>query len=174
MFIKTNVQNFSITAICLIFLLTVSFSAQSSFPERWSLAEQLKEGDIAALVEIVGVSSQSDNKLIRKEATLKVIVDLIGNRKDAIIKVVSFNGIAGSDLGLDCVGLRAIVILKKAPKEHFGNSHYLSVNNYFSVYKINKGHVEGITDSVLSEDEALKILREKIQEQNLLNSRSTN
>ncbi len=142
-------------------------------PPAWCLAlkemtlgEQIERADKIALVRIVE-AKKPFLKSSRKDLLVEVLDGILNSEKGEIIKLLGSTGIAESDIDFDCLGGKAIVIMKKMNPNFAYKGFYGSVNQYLSVYHVERGHVSGFGFSKIRYEEAVEKIKEKLDSQNI-------
>ena len=147
--------------LSLIALAMVHSSALAMTLIKKPLEEQLEEAEIVAVVKLVDASFAEGPRVV-KLLTTEVLVPIRNSTIGDKLSLLGRNGIVGSDIGFDCLGEEAIVLVKKTDPKYAPPNYYVSVNNKLSVYRVSNGLVSGLGESDISLEDALKLIRSRI------------
>ena len=118
---------------------------------EFTLEEKVKEAKYIYIAEVIGVVDNfegADANEIQEYIQIRVLDSFKGEHPDTIKKVVSDNGLTGSELGLKCVGETYLFLLQDhiTLGEEKKTGFLDSVNMRFAVYKIENDKVLGFED----------------------------
>ena len=152
--------------VCRVFLSFITFvvvhaSAQAIALKKMPLEEQLTEAEIVAVVKLTDARFAEGPSIV-KLLTTEVLIPIHNSSVGEKLNILGRNGIVGSDIGFDCLGEVAIVLVAKVDPKYGPPAYFKSVNNKLSVYPVKKGLVSGLGESDIPIEDALKLIRSKI------------
>lgn len=148
-----------------LFLLVTFQSFASPTLIELTLEEKLERAKYIYVAEVVGVVSGTDEPIssqVQQYLQIRVVTSLNGENINTSPKVVSFNGIAGSQLGIECVGGTYLFMLRdhKTLGSELKTGFLESVNSRFSIYEIENDKVLEFEQSDITINEVMSIIRQ--------------
>lgn len=135
--------------------------AQAIALVKMPLDEQLEKAEIVAVVKLVDARFAEGPRIV-KLLTTEVLTPIHNSAIGEKLSLLGRNGIVGSDIGFDCLGQQAIILMAKVDPRYAPPNYYESVNNKLSVYPVRNGLVSGLVESDISLEDAIKLIRSKI------------
>lgn len=146
--------------ILAIMLFVLSFDATANIRiEKIPFDQQLDKAEAIGLVKLIEAKiTYPDGKNRRIELLVEVLDGIYELQNGTHLKLLG-SGFTGNDIGFNCIGSEAIVIMKKIMPPYEPEGFYATIGFEESVYHNENGMIIGLQKEPIPYEDAVKIIK---------------